>query len=133
MSLVLLDTSAYTAAKKNHPDVTRTLEEAESILMTPTVIGEVLSGFRKGDYYERNERDLETFLSTAGVKLIPIDKTTAERYALIHDYLRRAGTPVSPNDIWIAASAMQHGATLLTADSDYQRIPQIHIAFYHPL
>jgi tRNA(fMet)-specific endonuclease VapC len=54
-----------------------------------------------------------------------IDDETAHRYAAIHDYLRRQGTPGSPNDTWIAASAGQHGLTVITLDRDFDRIPQV--------
>jgi len=43
----------------------------------------------------------------------------------IHDYLRRQGTSVSPNDLWIAASAGQHGLTIVTLNGDFDRIPQV--------
>ena len=46
-------------------------------------------------------------------------------YAAIYDYLRRQGTPVSPSDLWIAASAAQHGLRILTLDGDFQRIPHV--------
>ena len=54
-----------------------------------------------------------------------MDDETAHRYAVIHDYLRRQGTPVSPNDLWIAASAAQHGLTVVTLNGDFDRIPQV--------
>lgn len=54
-----------------------------------------------------------------------IDGETADRYAAIHDYLRRHRTPVSPNDLWIAASAAQHGLVVVTLDGDFERIPQV--------
>lgn len=129
MSRLLLDTSAYSAAKRNHPVVVSLLEESDEILMTPIVIGELLAGFKKGDRFDANERDLKAFLFSTGVTPITIDHDTGAWYAQIHDYLRRAGTPVSPNDLWIAASAMQHGAQIITMDSDYQKIPQVMTLF----
>jgi len=59
------------------------------------------------------------------VNIIEIDEITAERYALISDTLRSAGTPISPNDLWVAASALQHGLEILTFDSDFTRVPQV--------
>jgi len=59
------------------------------------------------------------------VRIVEIDEETAERYAVVTDYLRRAGTPVPTNDLWIAASAMQHGLKVLTADAHYLKIPQV--------
>jgi tRNA(fMet)-specific endonuclease VapC len=61
-----------------------------------------------------------------------IDDETSHRYAVIHHYLRRKGTPVSPNDLWIAASAAQHGLTVVTLDGDFDLIPQVLVRKFEP-
>lgn len=61
-----------------------------------------------------------------------IDEETADRYAVIHDYLRRQGTPVSPNDLWIGASAAQHGLRVVTLDGDFDRMPQVFVSKLAP-
>jgi len=98
--------------------------------MNPITTGELLAGFRKGDQFEKNVKLLYSFVSQRNVKLLSIDAETAERYAMIHDFLRKAGTSVSPNYLWIAATAMQYGLKLLTTDSDFQKIPQILLELY---
>jgi predicted nucleic acid-binding protein len=35
------------------------------------------------------------------------------------------GTPIPTNDLWIAASAMQHGLKVLSTDKHYLKVPQI--------
>jgi predicted nucleic acid-binding protein len=37
--------------------------------------------------------------------------------------LRRAGTPVPANDVWIAAVTMGTAGILVTFDSDFSRVP----------
>ncbi|MDF1614067.1 hypothetical protein [Desulfurivibrio sp. AMeS2] len=37
--------------------------------------------------------------------------------------MRRQGQPIPTNDIWIAASATQHGNILYTLDAHFQKIP----------
>ena len=101
------------------------LSEAAEIVLTPVVLGELHSGFRRGSRRAENERELDAFLSTPRVSMVPMGEETALRYAAILDALRRAGTPVPSNDLWIAASAMEHGLALLTTDDHYLRIPQI--------
>ena len=49
------------------------------------------------------------FIEFKDVDILPIDEETAHRYAFLFAYLQKAGTMVSPNDLWIAATAMQHG------------------------
>lgn len=47
----------------------------------------------------------------------------ADVYARIKLATQRQGTTVDENDLWIAATALHLGAVLVTADSDFQRVP----------
>jgi tRNA(fMet)-specific endonuclease VapC len=122
---ILLDTSAYAAFLRGHPELQGLLREASEIVVTPVVLGELRSGFLKGRKARENERMLGEFLASPRCEVVVVDEETAQRYAAIHDYLRRQGTPVSPNDLWVAASAAQHGLTVVTLDGDFERIPQV--------
>lgn len=121
----MLDTSAYSAFKRGHGGVVSALRRPRSVLLPSVVIGELLAGFARGSRRERNERDLAAFLARTRVEEVPVTHETAERYAAIHSSLRAAGTPIPTNDVWIAASAMEHGALLLTLDGDFESVPQI--------
>ncbi len=125
MSKLLLDTSGYSGLAKNHPQIVQTLSEAEAIFMNPVVVGELLAGFRKGTIYDKNKRLLQTFLDNEEVEILAIDAETAYRYAIIHESLRKAGTPIPTNDLWIAATAMQHGLRILTTDAHYKAVQQV--------
>jgi tRNA(fMet)-specific endonuclease VapC len=125
MSRILLDTSAYSAFMRGDDFVVTALQRAEQIYLNPIVLGEMRAGFRKGSKRRQNEEELRRFLDSPRVELLDIDDETAERYALIVDTLRRAGTPVASHDLWIAATAMQYGLRLLTLDTDFLKIPQI--------
>ncbi len=54
-----------------------------------------------------------------------IGADTALRYGEIITFLRRLGAPIPTNDIWIAASAMELGAAVLTTDAHFRSIPQV--------
>jgi predicted nucleic acid-binding protein len=125
MTRLLLDTSAYIAAKKKHLAVAEILIHADEIVVNPIVLGELRAGFLQGSKVETNELELRAFLESPRVVVRPVDEETADRYALIRATLRKAGTPVASNDVWIAASAMQHGLPILTSDMDFQKIPQV--------
>jgi len=122
---LLIDTSAYSASMAGHDDVVYRLQEADEICINAVVIGELLAGFAAGNRRERNANALYRFLDSPRINFVDIDEETAERYAVIHSGLRAAGTLIPTNDIWIAASAMQHGLPLLTLDAHFERIPQI--------
>jgi kynureninase len=64
--------------------------------------------------------------------LAAIDDETADRWAIIAAFLKKNGTPVASNDIWIAASAMQYGLPILTSDRDFQKIPQVMVRHFSP-
>src|SRR3989338_169188 len=125
MSRLLLDTSAYSAFMRGHGEIKLALQEADEICLNVVVLGELLAGFMRGKRRRRNEGDLKTFLGSTRVRILDVNEETAERYAVILDSLWRAGTPIPTNDIWIAATAMQHGLHLLTTDAHYREVSQI--------
>jgi tRNA(fMet)-specific endonuclease VapC len=51
-----------------------------------------------------------------------LGKTAADRYSRIAEQLKRQGTPIPSNDIWIAAQAMELGAELVTLDRHFEKV-----------
>jgi len=125
MSRVLIDTSAYSEFMRGEPATIAALREADSIFLNATVLGELYAGFILGGRRAKNESELDRFLQSPRVDLLDVDDETAQRYAVILAALRAAGTSIPTNDLWIAASAMQHGLELLTFDAHFLRVPQI--------
>ena len=62
------------------------------------------------------------FINTPRVKVVPCTAATADLYALVYAALRRNGQPIPTNDLWIAASSLEHGAALLTLDAHFKHI-----------
>ena len=122
---LMLDTSAYTAFKLGDATVLEAIRKAPKILIPLIVFGELLAGFEAGSRREQHRQELISFLQSPRVRLVPVIADTAERYALIYAYLRQKGRPIPTNDLWIAASAMEHSAELLTADGHFLHVPQI--------
>lgn len=125
MSRLLLDTSAYSAMRRGDRRLLAPIQEATEVFLTPVVIGELLYGFLGGGLEPGNRRLLREFLASPRVDVLSVDEETAERYAVIRDYLRQQGTPIPANDLWIAASAAQHGLRLLTLDDHFKSVPQV--------
>ena len=125
---MLLDTSAYSAFRRAHPEIVAAVEEAEEILVNPIVLGELYAGFRRGARVAENEANLGPFLASPRVDIMPVTEDTAQRYALILNDLRRSRAIIPTNDIWIAATAMEHGLRLLTTDSQYERVRQVAVS-----
>ena len=128
MNRVLLDTSAYSALMRGDERVLQVLREAEEVCVTPVILGELMAGFLAGGKRKANETLLKEFLDSPRARVLPLDEGTSERYAVIVQSLRKAGTPIPTNDLWIAASAMQHGLKVLTTDAHFQKVQQIVLA-----
>jgi predicted nucleic acid-binding protein len=119
---ILLDTNAYSAFKRGDPAVAGRLRRAEEVLLSTVVVGELLYGFRCGARLKPNLEELEAFLDSPFVRLLPVTFATAERFGRIAAALRRKGTPIPTNDIWIAAHALETGADLLSFDAHFGTI-----------
>jgi len=52
------------------------------------------------------------------------ERTTHE-YSRLAAQLRKQGTPIPTNDLWIAALALQHGLTLYARDRHFDHLPQL--------
>jgi tRNA(fMet)-specific endonuclease VapC len=122
MRPIAIDTNAYTAFKRGDAAVLSVLQHAPKLLLSTTVLGELLAGFSLGTREQVNRHELTQFLSSPRVTLLPGTAATADLYALVYTALRRKGQPIPSNDLWIAASCLEHGAALLTYDAHFLAI-----------
>lgn len=129
MTRLFVDTSAYSALLRGDARVRDALRSADEIRVNPIVLGELIAGFLGGRHRKKNEAELRRFLGSPRVALVPIDEQTAERYALVVASLRRRGRPIPSNDLWIAASAAQHGLRLLTLDAHFLEVEQVLVEY----
>ena len=121
----LLDSGAYSGFMRGSHRVREIVQDAEEILMSAVVVGELLYGFRQGPRFEQNLAELRSFLDRPYVSFVPTGPVTVDRYARIMDSLRAMGRQVPTNRIWVAAHAMETGADLVSADRHYGHIEQI--------
>jgi len=107
---------------RGHPEVAGRVRRSERLLISVVVVGELLFGFRKGTRFQENLAQLESFMDSSYIELVTVTFTTADRFARIAAQLRKAGTPIPSNDMWIAAQAMETGANLLSFDEHFRLI-----------
>ncbi len=119
---VCLDTNAYAALLGGDQGIAAELARAEVVILSPVVIGELLDGFAGGTRESENREILERFRAKPRTVSVPITAETAEWFASVKRQLRRKGRPIPINDVWIAASAMEHGARLLSLDRHFDDI-----------
>jgi tRNA(fMet)-specific endonuclease VapC len=110
---------------RGHPAIKSSLQRADEIIVNTIVLGELAAGFITGRRRDKNQEELRRFLSSPRVNVVDVTEETAERYGVILNSLWKAGTPIATNDIWIAASAIEHGLQILTTDAHYQKVGQV--------
>ena len=94
---------------------------AEEVFLPVTALGELYFGAEKSGRPEANRRKLGALLS-ANV-ILPCDVIVAREYGRLKAVLRKQGTPIPDNDIWIAAIALRNELTLVSRDRHFERIP----------
>ena len=62
-----------------------------------------------------------------GVDVLPLDIDVVPRYAQLRATLEQNGIPMGPNDTLIAAHALALGATVVTADAEFSRVPGLSV------
>jgi tRNA(fMet)-specific endonuclease VapC len=122
MKRIIIDTNFYAAFKRNEAEAVNLVKRVEYIGVNTVILGELLAGFRCGNRERENRLELDQFLDSARVDTITLDDETAEFYAQIFSELRQKGRPIPANDLWLAASALQHGLALATYDEHFSYI-----------
>lgn len=126
LSRVALDTTTYSQFRRGQADAFDVVSEAGVVLIPIVSIGEIKAGFLLGSRRGDNEALFADFIEEPFVSIIELTDRATDLYAQIFAKLRRAGTPIPTNDIWIAALTMSAGAHLVTFDSDFARVPGLH-------
>jgi tRNA(fMet)-specific endonuclease VapC len=122
---VALDTNRLTDLFKGDKRLSEWLEGCDEVWIPLVVLAEIKAGFYGGGQQRSNQIQLRRFLSKATVRILLPGRETAEQYARLFVQLKRAGTPIPDNDLWIAALALEHDLTLATRDPHFQHIPQL--------
>ena len=122
---VALDTNRYVDFCKGLVETVTLLEEAEAVVLPFVVLGELRAGFIHGRRQAENEQTLRRFLLKDGVSVLFADEQTTHHYAALFRQLRKQGTPIPTNDMWLAALVLQHGLALHARDKHFDRLPQL--------
>ena len=122
---ICVDTSAYSHFKRGVASAVDAIARARSVAVPAIVLGELRGGFRFGTERTKNERELRTFLASPVVSVQEVDGDAADAYADIYAELRRAGTPIPTNDLWISALAARDGLTVVTFDRHFDLVRRV--------
>jgi len=120
---LLIDSKRFIDFCHGVEEVVSTLETASLVCLPFVLLAEIRAGqhlVRKGS---AQARTLGLLLQEPDVRVIHSTDTTTHHYASIYSQLRKAGTPIPTNDIWIAALAIEHDLILYSRDTHFDHIP----------
>jgi tRNA(fMet)-specific endonuclease VapC len=103
---VAIDTNRYVDLCKGVAETVAILETADALILPFVVLAELRAGF------------------LLGRRQVADDQTT-HHYASVFRQLRRQGTPIPTNDMWLAALVLQHNVALHARDRHFDHLPQL--------
>jgi tRNA(fMet)-specific endonuclease VapC len=120
---LILDTHALSAIAEGEKVAVREFSRASQASIPVIVLGEYRFGIAQSRHRNVYERWLRELLSAS--RVLSINEETTLRYAQIRVELKRAGTPIPSNDLWIAALCRQHASPILSRDQHFDWIEGI--------
>ena len=126
--MICLDTNTVIAALNSrsspvHGRIAAAIERGVTLSISSIVLFELRYGAAKSARAERNIQRIADFLSGA-ITVLPFEPADAEEVGDIRAALERAGTPIGPYDLLIAAQARRRGALLATRNArEFVRVP----------
>jgi predicted nucleic acid-binding protein len=115
-----MDTNALSDFLEGRLEVGRIVQSRRAVVVPVIVLGEYRYGLMSSYKRPVFEEALNRFL--LGVTVLAITDATTQYYAESRHALRRLGTPIPSNDLWIAALALQHGLAILSRDAHFDAV-----------
>ncbi len=122
-----LDTSRLTDFFRGLEEVVEKVRSAERVFVPVIVLGEMRSGFMAGTKAAGNETRLTQFLAARRVEVLRVEEQTSFHYARLFAALRKRGTPIPQNDLWIGALVSQHALPLYSRDAHFRQMPELRL------
>jgi predicted nucleic acid-binding protein len=120
----IADTSVFIAHEAGRPLGGLPDEVAVSVVTAAEL---ELGVLRAADAGTRATRLATLSRVRAEYPLLHIDDSTATCFARIADQELRAGRKLRRHDCWIAATALQHGAAVVTQDEDFTAFQAVEV------
>jgi len=117
---LILDTNALSAVADGDPEAGARFSAASSIAIPAIVLGEYRFGIAQSRHRSQYERWLVALIGSC--RVLDVTEATALPYAAIRTELKRAGTPIPSNDLWIAAICREHKLPLLSRDAHFDHV-----------
>lgn len=120
---MILDTNALSALAEGEAALKPVLGKAAQVAIPVIVLGEYRYGISQSRYRKHYEQWLDEYLPK--FRVLDIDESTTMSYSMVRTELKKAGTPIPSNDVWIAALCRQHTLPLLSRDHHFDYVSGI--------
>jgi len=117
---VALDANQAIAVLNDADDAGTWISQFANVFLPVPVVGELRFGALNSRRSDENLRRIELLISRCTV--LDVNLSTTESYARVRLQLKRSGTPIPQNDVWIAAVCIQCGLPLATVDNHFDYI-----------
>ena len=122
---ILIDSNRFIDFCAGEPEVVDAFEQAAMVVVPFIVLAEIRVGAQSIKRGDAQVRVLGELLQQPGVRVAHSSDATTHHYAALYARLRKAGTPIPTNDLWIAALAIEHSLVLFSRDAHFDRFPSI--------
>ncbi len=120
---MIVDTNALSAIADEQPGIRAALQRATLVAIPVIVLGEYVFGILQSARRVHYQKWLRENLP--GFQILNVSEDTANNYAGLRVELKRAGTPIPSNDLWIAALCREHNLPLLSRDRRFDRVQRL--------
>ena len=119
----LLDTNIIIGLFASDENIVGQIKKAKELFIPSIALGELFYGAEQSAKKEINKNKIEAFAKASIV--LHCDADTAKHYGSIKSRLKKNGTPIPENDIWIGALTVQYKLRLVTRDNHFRHIDAI--------
>jgi tRNA(fMet)-specific endonuclease VapC len=120
---IAIDTNVAIAILNNQLTVIELLKKFQVVCLPVTVCGELFYGAKNSGLSAKNEKRYLAFIETC--EILDNHLLVAQTYAEIRLQLKKKGTPIPENDIWIAAACKVNNLPLMTFDKHFKSIEKL--------
>ena len=118
---MILDTNGLSAVAVGEPAIEPILRKAAQVAIPVIVLGEYRYGISQSRDWNRYEQWLSAYLPK--FRILDVDERTTISCAAVRMELKKAGTAIPSNDVWIAALCRQHSLPIVSRDRHFDAVP----------
>jgi tRNA(fMet)-specific endonuclease VapC len=115
-----LDTNIVIELFRKNVAISQRLQSFQILYISSIAVGELYYGAYAAQNPSKKLQELRDFLINCTI--ISCDNNTAIYYGQLKFKLRKQGTPIPENDIWIAALTIQYDLPLYTLDKHFDHL-----------